>query len=379
MDKVPPFTWTPSGDPRTDPIGYLDSMLDVSRVRERVSALIPYQLQLADWLAKGGNWPWRIFAKSVEKHPNKEAFVYAEDGRSWTYGELHRDSNAFSNILLQLGVKPKDIVPLVMENSPEFVIAWLGILKIGACCAMINHNLRGNALSHCLTVSNGKAIVFGPAFESAIKELGIHNDGKRLFIAFGEQPVSWATKSLGIKDLNAISGADVPDAIKKAFTVTDLAEFIYTSGTTGLPKAVNVTQGRMYTAGVGSMIGTKFVEDDRFYTGLPLYHSAGNWLGMVASFNMGMTFIVARKFSASRFFADAKKYNATTSQYIGELARYLLASPPSPTFGRGHKIRAMIGNGLRPEIWHQFKTRFGIPIINEISETTRSDFDSCDN
>jgi len=84
---------------------------------------------------------------------------------------------------------------------------------------------------------------------------------------------------------------------------------------------------------------------------------------------MGVTIIIKRKFSASSFWADCIKYNATVTQYIGELCRYMLATPKSDLETK-HKIRIAMGNGLRPEVWDEFQDRFNIPQICEFYGAT---------
>src|SRR5437868_4336203 len=92
---------------------------------------------------------------------------------------------------------------------------------------------------------------------------------------------------------------------------------------------------------------------DIIYTCLPLFHSAGGLLGVGYLLN-GCTMVLRRRFSANRFLDDCANHRVTMVQYIGELCRYLLASPPSPK-DKAHHIRIAIGNGLRPEIWKDFQ------------------------
>ena len=79
--------------------------------------------------------------------------------------------------------------------------------------------------------------------------------------------------------------------------------------------------------------------------------------------------ILKRKFSLNEFWNDIHKYDATIFDYIGELCRCLLNAPPGP-HERDHHIRAITGNGLRPEIWKRFQDRFAIPRIVEFYGAT---------
>lgn len=71
-----------------------------------------------------------------------------------------------------------------------------------------------------------------------------------------------------------------------------------------------------------------------------------------------MTLVLVRKFSARNFFPDCAKTGCTIAQYIGELIRYVMMVEPRPS-DRQHKIKVVFGNGLRGDIWLEFKRRFG--------------------
>lgn len=122
----------------------------------------------------------------------------------------------------------------------------------------------------------------------------------------------------------------------------------------------------MATAGY-HMTGIR--KDDIIYNALPLYHTAGCMVGVGNALIHGCTVALRKKFSATNFWKDCIKYNATCAQYIGELCRYLLNSPTRPEDNQ-HKLRLMYGNGLRPQIWSQFTTRFNIPSIGELYGST---------
>lgn len=108
---------------------------------------------------------------------------------------------------------------------------------------------------------------------------------------------------------------------------------------------------------------------DVIYDTLPLYHTAGGILGAGQMILCGATVVIRRKFSASQFWADCVKYQCTVAQYIGEICRYLLAQPHRPEETQ-HRVRLMFGNGIKPHIWRQFQSRFGVPLIGEFYGAT---------
>jgi fatty-acyl-CoA synthase len=105
------------------------------------------------------------------------------------------------------------------------------------------------------------------------------------------------------------------------------------------------------------------------YNCLPMYHSVGGVVATGAVLVGGGSVVIRDKFSASRFWEDLFRWDCTLFQYIGELCRYLLHAPPS-SYSQKHRIRMCCGNGLRPDIWTEFKDRFHIPEILEFYAAT---------
>ncbi|XP_034323107.2 long-chain fatty acid transport protein 2 isoform X2 [Magallana gigas] len=136
----------------------------------------------------------------------------------------------------------------------------------------------------------------------------------------------------------------------------------------GLPKPAIISQGK----GIRQTHGYRaidFSHQDVTYVVTPLYHSAATCVGVFNTIGEGATIVLRRKFSASHYWEDVRKYKVTVIQYIGELCRYLLRVPKHPLDGV-HSIRAAFGNGLRSDIWDEFKTRFRIPQIYEFFGAT---------
>jgi len=113
------------------------------------------------------------------------------------------------------------------------------------------------------------------------------------------------------------------------------------------------------------MIALDMRPDDVVYCTLPLYHATGLCVCWGAAVSGASGFAIRRKFSASQFWNDARKYRATTIGYVGELCRYLVDQPPCADDNR-HDVKKMIGNGLRPGAWNEFKTRFAVNHICEL-------------
>ncbi len=303
-------------------------------------------------------------AESVaERFPDRNAVIFED--RTLTWRELNTEANRWAAALQKLGLKQGDAVSVVMENRIEFLTILLALNKLGAIAALINTNLTGRALIHCINITDSRMCLFG---EERLEAVGGVRDAEELtaienwlFVPDAGQAAcpDWAA-TLEIEEGHA---NNPPQTTRN--TLGDTALYIFTSGTTGLPKAAMITNRRFLMAAAGSYIGgIKCNETDCIYLCLPLYHGTGLFLGVGASFATGACMFVRRKFSATHFLRDARKYNTTCFIYIGELCRYLL-NVPSQNDDHANPITAMMGNGLRPDVWHEFKNRFG---VNRIAE-----------
>lgn len=160
--------------------------------------------------------------------------------------------------------------------------------------------------------------------------------------------------------------------------VTQL-NFLFNKTPLTLLPSIPSTRFIMMGTGVYYMLALR--DDDIIYNSLPLYHSAGGMVGIGSVLLCGLTAALRKKFSASNFFADCIKYNCTVAQYIGEICRFVLTTPAKPTDTQ-HQVRMMFGNGLRPQIWTQFASRFNIKQIGEFYGSTEgnsnlSEFSFC--
>src|SRR5205823_2726325 len=152
-------------------------------------------------------------------------------------------------------------------------------------------------------------------------------------------------------------------------TIEDRALYIYTSGTTGLPKAAKVSHFRLmqWSYWFAGLMGVR--GGDRMYDCLPMYHSVGGVVAPGAALVGGASVVLRERFSAREFWSDVVRWDCTLFQYIGELCRYLLHAEPAAGETQ-HRIRLACGNGLRPDVWDDFKRRFGIPRILEFYAAT---------
>ena len=299
-----------------------------------------------------------IVEAQARKRPEHIA-IYCLD-QQMRYAELDRRANRYAHWAMGQGIGRGSVVALLMENRPDFICAWLGLFKVGAQVALINTNLSGAALAHSISISGARHAIVGTELAENFAAA-----------PFEARPMPWIEGEGGnlTAALAAASDASPGKAARAGVTLKERAFFIYTSGTTGMPKAANFSHMRMLFMMSGFVGALRPRASDRIYDPLPLYHSTGGVCAVGMAFFSGGALILKRKFSVHEFWDDIHKYDATIFEYIGEICRYLLNAPPSP-LEKTHKIRAITGNGLRPEIWRQFQERFAIPRIVEFYGAT---------
>jgi len=289
------------------------------------------------------------------------------EGQEVTWAEFNALANQYAHFITGEGVKRGDTVSVIMENRIEFLALLVGLNKIGVTAGLINTNLTGKPLTHCVTVTQSKKCIFGSEIAGALNEVKAElnlAEGEDYFEvpALGQEPTTNWAKNLA-EGASEASQAD-PEGTSQT-TLGEIALYIFTSGTTGLPKAAVLSNRRYLTsADMAAKAGYKCTEEDRMYLCLPLYHGTGLMIGAGAAMVSGASMFIRRKFSASNFLSEIRSEGCTLLVYIGELCRYLSNTEASPD---DHKnpLRAMMGNGLRPDVWMGFKKRFGIKRIAE--------------
>ncbi len=314
--------------------------------------------------------PSRLFADVADgwalRQPDQPALM--SDRETLTYRQLAARINQYSRWALASGIVPGDTVCLMMPSRPDYLAAWLGISRVGGVVALINTNLVGSSLAHCVNVARPAHVIVSSEFREAYWEAeALISSAPRVWTRDGGS---------GAGDLDAALIAMESHALapeRPAVTINDRALLIYTSGTTGLPKAASISHRRIMNWG-GWFAGlTGAGPDDRLYDCLPVYHSVGGIVAPCSMLRAGGTAILAEKFSARNFWRDIVRYDCTLVQYIGELCRYLLAAEPSE-FDRAHRLRLACGNGLRGDIWDVFQARFAIPQVLEFYAATEGNF-----
>ncbi len=296
-----------------------------------------------------------IVSENARRDPGGLALEH--DAIKLTWRELDDAARRVGGALSDVGVKPGEVVALLGMNSIRYLVNLLGASHAGATVALINHNLRGRALHHAIGAAKATRLI-------CERDLMDHADGTIVpcSVYVDEHDDGRQRPPLSCHDLDAACRARSGKLETTSHNKDQDFVYIYTSGTTGLPKPCRVSHKRAITAaaGFGTLVFC-FGPGDKLYCVLPLYHASGLLLGFGSSLLTRTPMAIRKSFSASAFFPDVKRYGATATLYIGELARYLVNAPPSEA-DRDHKLRVAVGNGMRPDVWERFTSRFGVAV-----------------
>ncbi|QRY51164.1 long-chain-acyl-CoA synthetase FadD6 [Mycolicibacterium septicum] len=290
----------------------------------------------------------KVFQERAAQYADRDFLKFGDE--RITYREANETVNRYAAVLAAKGVGHGDVVGVMLRNSPEAVLLMLAVVKCGAVAGMLNYHQRGKVLAHSFGLLKAAAVVAETDLVEHVTECGAEPNGL-----------------ITVEELRRLASTapTTNPASTSAVLAKDKAFYIFTSGTTGMPKASVMTHYRWLRALAGfGGLGLRLHSDDTLYCCLPLYHNNALTVSVGSALNSGAALALGKSFSASRFWDEVIAYDATAFVYIGEICGYLLNQPPKPT-DRAHKVRVIVGNGLRPAIWDEFTQRFGIPRVCE--------------
>ena len=312
-----------------------------------------------------------LFRNVVDNYPDNDFLVY--NGKILTYKEADELTNKLARSFFDKGIVQGDTLSLIADNSAEYLIILIAGIKAGVVVSLVNNNLRGESLRHCIETTGSTHVVLSERLIDTFKhEFKDSMDGRVFYI--NQNNINLSSQN-DIKNAEYLFNNVFSYSDEVVYTTSDLDDaifYLFTSGSTGLPKAALVTNRRYIIgyAGYGLSLA-RLTPEDRLYVYLPFFHGNSTVVSLNAVLASGAALIVGEKFSKSKFWETINETQATAFSYIGEICRYLLTNPPS-NMEKNHKIKKVFGNGLKPELWDEFQSRFNIPKIGEFYAASES-------
>lgn len=297
--------------------------------------------------------------------------------RVWSHREVLEQSARFAALLrerLDPGRPPH--VAVLLDNTPDYVFALYGAGLVGATLVGLNHTRRGEHLARDIAYTDVQLVVTEPRhvelLEPVVATLDVpggilvsrrFSDADDPATTFGE-PLEEALDFVGgaVGTLLAPSGEEGEPDVESLWTL------IFTSGTSAAPKAVRCTQRRLLTTGARMAYVLGVGPDDVGYLAMPLFHSNSLMVGLAPALVTGASVGMARRFSASRFLDDVRRYGSTWFNYTGKPLAYLLATPERPDDADNPLVLAY-GNEGSPHVVEAVAERFGISVVDVFGST----------
>lgn len=212
----------------------------------------------------------QLFQNTVDRVPDKDAVVQGD--RRMTYAQLWMKACGIANFLVKQGLEPGDRVALLMENSPEYVATYYGILMAGGAATGLNTASKARDLANWVRHSES-TFIFVDAKHNELEAMIHLLDKMPVIVVVGDDNKEGSSNN----SWHAITEAeDPPPSCVFKEPANQLAAIIYTSGTTGQPKGVMLSHLNLYKNVLSILEYLKLSENDSIVNVLPFYYSYGN-------------------------------------------------------------------------------------------------------
>ncbi|MBV8463911.1 MAG: AMP-binding protein [Acidimicrobiales bacterium] len=291
--------------------------------------------------------------------------------RVWTHRQVLEEAERFAALFrdrIDPGRPPH--VGVLLDNTPDYVFALCGAGLAGAAVVGLNHTRVGEHLGQDIAHTDVQLLVTEPRHQAQLGAAlsGVAVPGGVLvserFADDLDPPAVGETLEGALADLP--EPADPPDVPEDS--VDRLWALLFTSGTSAAPKAVRCTQRRLLTTGNRMAMMLELGPEDVGYAAMPLFHTNSLMAGLAPALVAGASLSLARRFSASGFLGDVRRYGVTWFNYTGKLLAYLLATPEQPD-DADNPVRVAFGNEGSPGVVETAAARFGIRIIDVFGST----------
>jgi fatty-acyl-CoA synthase len=268
----------------------------------------------------------------------------------WSWHEVVRASARRATLLQSLRLPGPFHIGVLLENVPEYLFLAGGAAFAGATIVGINPTRRGDELARDIRHTDCQLIITDRASAALVDGLDLGAADDRILMI---DDLEYADLLEGAGD------APLPPHDPPPETTLFL---LFTSGSTSAPKAVVCSTERMAMSGVRAAAGYGVTRDDVSYCAMPLFHGNALMACWAPSLAVGATVILRRKFSASGFLPDVRRYGCTYFTYVGRTIAYILAQPPTEHDG-SHRLRLGFGTEASAQDRERFLQRFGCPLV----------------
>lgn len=304
-----------------------------------------------------------LLRRNAAEHGDRVAVKFGDS--SWTHAQYYEESCRFAALFdARLPADGPRHVAVLLDNTPDYLFAFGGAALIGAAIVGLNHTRRGEHLLRDVTHTDCSLVITEPRHVALLEP-----------VATDLPPVLTSSRFADGDDPDVVLGSLLDDALPSSAPdrgvepdVDSIWALIFTSGTSDAPKAVICSQRRLLVTGNRMRMIMDLRPGDVGYVCMPLFHSNAVQVGWAPSLVTPCAVGLGRRFSASRWLPDVRRYGATYFNYTGKPLAYLLAQPERPD-DADNSLRVAFGNEGSPEVVERFGARFDLEVIDAYGAT----------
>jgi crotonobetaine/carnitine-CoA ligase len=311
-------------------------------------------------MAATTNWA-RLLEDQAAVLKEKTFLYVAYQDRSISYAEMDKRANRIANWLLDSGAKPGEGIAMLMNNSPQFLEIFFGAQKIGMYLNTVNTSLRGEQLAYTIDNSDAKYLIMDFDQLEVYRTISDRLPKiKKIVINTYEAPIEYQIPK-GTIDLKTALREVKDSKPLVEFDENNILMLMYTSGTSGLPKGVVMRYNRNIIERLKLLASIILKPESIYYTPLQLFHGNALYATVTSAMIMGCTVALGKRFSASKFWDEIYKSEATIFNTIGAMIPIMLKQPPS-VHEKDHKVEKIISAGCPAALWETYEKRFNVTI-----------------
>ncbi len=327
----------------------------------------------------------RLLERQAEKY-DERTYMYFE-GKDFSFKDLNSAANRVAGALQKLGIVKGDKVAVVMENCPEVIFLMFGLSKVGAILVPINIFHKGEVMTYMVDHSDSRIIVMhsqyidrlGAVLQKTTKIKSVivleGNSSDRKSDESGDVSVDMIREQIGALGKQVLGW---PEFIENSgsYRLTDVVWsdpllLLYTSGTTGLSKGVLLPHNLFYCQPERTynwVLEQNIDENDCIYVPSPLFHAGGWHAGINLALLSGARILLVRRFSASKYWGDIKRYGCTYVTIGGPTLPILLLAEPT-SYDADNPLRAVLAGPASEQLCAAYEPRFGVKVLEFYGST----------
>jgi crotonobetaine/carnitine-CoA ligase len=297
------------------------------------------------------------------QQPNKTFLLFEDESggtQTFAFREFDERVNQTAHLLCKLGVGKGETVSVHVANSPEFLLLWLACAKMGAIMVPTGLSATVDEMDYIVNHSEARVIVTQPSALDVVSQLPSRCPKVQHIVLARESLIPHLSSLIPFNESLLRLSTSPPDV---EVTPSDVCMMLYTSGTTAKPKGVLITNAA-YVYGAECMAhATALRADDRHIVALPLFHAAAQCHAVTPSWLVGASIALMERFSASRFFDQCLRYDATAAALFAAPIRMILGQTYKPEWRDNHLRYATYAQNVTQAQWDLWHERFRAPLL----------------